>query len=83
MRDENVNALRRNGRLYFIDRPLEELLPTEDRPLASSAEAIRRRYEERYGRYCAVADAKIENSGDVQSATDAILKEFYHENYDH
>ena len=77
LRDENVNALKRGGRLYFIDRPLEDLLPTADRPLASSTEAVRRRYEERYYRYCAVADARIEVTGDAESVADAIETDFF------
>lgn len=74
--DVNVNALRRNGRLVFLDRPLEELLPTEDRPLASSADAIRQRYRERYGRYCAVADLKIEVRSDAAGVAETIEKEW-------
>lgn len=77
LRDENVKALRRGGRLYFIDRPLADLMPTPDRPLASSAEAITRRYEERYHRYCAVADVRIEVTGDAESVADAIETDFF------
>ena len=73
--DENVNALRRNGRLYFLDRPLEELLPTEDRPLASTREAIQKRFEERYDRYCSVADVIIPVQGDAASVASLIEKE--------
>lgn len=76
LRDENVNELRRNGRLYFIDRPLCDLLPTEDRPLGSSREAIRARFEERYDRYCAVADKRIAVEGDAESVAEAIGKDF-------
>ena len=60
---QNVHALRRNGRIYFLDRPIEELLPTEDRPTASTAEAIRQRYEERYDIYCNSCDAHIRTLG--------------------
>ncbi len=56
LRDANVDALRQNGKIYFLDRPLDRLLPTADRPTANSADAIRKRYEERYGRYCSTAD---------------------------
>ncbi len=77
LRDENVNALRRNGKLYFLDRPLEALLPTADRPLASSTEAIRRRYQERYHRYCTVSDIQIKIEGDAESVAEQIGKDFY------
>lgn len=76
LRDENVELLRRNGRLYFLDRPLSLLLPTEDRPLASSAEAIRKRYEERYARYCDTADCRIDGAGSVDEVATLIGKDF-------
>ena len=72
LRDENVNAMRRNGKLYFLDRPLCDLLPTEDRPLASSAEAIKKRYEERYDRYCEVCDLRVDVKGTPDEVADLI-----------
>ncbi len=76
LRDENIDLLHRNGKIYFIDRPLADLLPTADRPLASSAEAIRQRYEERYDRYCATADCRIDGNGSVEEVAERIRKEF-------
>ncbi len=66
LRDENVDALRMNGKLFFLDRPLELLLPTEDRPLTSTKEAIVARYNERYDRYISTADVVIANDGTPQ-----------------
>lgn len=77
LKDENIDLLHRNGRIYFIDRPLEALLPTEDRPLASSREAIVRRYEERYERYCATADCHIDGDTTPDEVADRIRKEFF------
>ena len=76
LRDENIDLLHRNGKIYFIDRPLADLLPTADRPLASSAEAIRHRYEERYNRYCVTADCHIDGAGSVEKVAERIRKEF-------
>lgn len=56
LRDENIRRLKRNGKLYFLDRSLESLETTPDRPLSCDKELLRRRYEERYNRYCTVAD---------------------------
>ena len=76
LRDENIDLLHRNGKIYFIDRPLKALIPTTDRPLASSAEAIRRRYEERYDRYCQTADCRINGDGSVAEVAERIRKDF-------
>lgn len=76
LRDENVDFLRRNGKIYFIDRPLEDLIPTSNRPLASSREAICQRYEERYERYCKTADCRIDGKGSVDEVAARIRKDF-------
>lgn len=76
LREENVLALRQNGRLFFLDRPPELLTPTADRPLASDREAIHRRYEERFPRYVETADCRVEASGDIDEVTEAVLKEW-------
>ena len=76
LRDENVDLLHRNGKIYFLDRPLEALLPTSDRPLANSEEAIRRRYEERYERYCTTADYRIDADASPEEVVRRTRKEF-------
>ena len=76
LRDENVDLLHRNGKIYFLDRPLETLLPTSDRPLASSADAIRQRYKERYERYCTTADYRIDANASIEEVVHRIRKEF-------
>ncbi len=75
LRYENVNALKQNGRIYFIDRPLSALLPTEDRPLASTPEAIRARYLERYDIYKGCADFTVDAVGTADEAARLILEE--------
>ena len=76
LRDDNLRALRRTGRLYFLDRPLDLLLPTEDRPLASTREAIEARYHERYARYTSTADVRVPNEGTAEEAALFIRKDF-------
>lgn len=63
LRERNVRALRRNGRLYWLDRPCELLTPTPDRPLTDSAEKLRRLYAERRGFYEAAADLRLSAEG--------------------
>ncbi|MBQ3573592.1 MAG: shikimate dehydrogenase [Clostridia bacterium] len=76
LRKENTDALCANGKIYFIDRPLEALLPTEDRPLASTKAAITKRYNERYDIYKASADVQIDAGFDAETVVSAILEDF-------
>lgn len=76
LRAENVELLRMNGRIFFLDRPVEQLLPTADRPLSSTAEAIRKRYEERYATYVSTADEVIPNGGAPEDAVQLIQRSF-------
>ena len=76
LRDENVRLLGQNGRIYFLDRPLEQLVPTEDRPLASSKEAIINRYNERFPRYTATCDVHLKTDGVAEHAAENIVEDF-------
>ncbi len=76
LREDNIQALRANGRLYFLDRPLSKLLPTEDRPLSGNAQALRLRYHERYDLYCRCADVIVDASTDAEVIADFIQGEF-------
>ena len=76
LRDDNVRRLKRNGKMVFLDRSLDSLEATQDRPLSSDREALRRRYEERYPRYCAVADVHlpITNGEAPETTADRVLE---------
>lgn len=77
LRPENIDALRMNGRIFFLDRPVEQLIPTEDRPLSSTKEAILRRYNERYDRYVSTADAVIPNAITPEAAAELVERSFF------
>ncbi len=77
LKPENIKALKQNGHIYFIDRPLESLLPTDDRPLSRSADAIRARYEERYEIYKSTADTAIDVNGNAESVADEIERRHF------
>lgn len=59
LRPENVRNLKLNGRVYFLDRPLQDLVPTDTRPLSSSYEALKKRFDERYDKYLAATDVRV------------------------
>ena len=72
----NVKNLMQNGQIFFLDRSLEKLIPTEDRPLGSTKEAIEKRYNERYDIYCASCDHRIDGDGDIETVANTIIEEF-------
>lgn len=76
IREENADALRMNGRLYFIDRDLEHLTPTDSRPLATKMETIKKLYEERYHIYTITSDFRIDGNLTPNEEADLIEKEF-------
>ena len=73
LRPDNVALLRQNGRLFFLDRPLDALRPAEDRPLSDTREKLARLYRERLPVYRQAADEIIpvrgsaeETAGDIE-----------------
>ena len=74
----NVNALRQNGRLFFLDRPLEKLNVTPDRPLSRSSIALKQRFSERYPIYTAVCDARIPVIGMPEDVAAQVLGAWRH-----
>ncbi len=77
LNEANINALKANGRVYFIDRPLNELCATSDRPLSSNTEALQKRYNERYALYTGLADVVVDGSGTVEDVLKRIEVDFY------
>ena len=76
LREQNLTLLRGNGTVYFIDRPLELLITTDDRPLSSNRADLEKRYNERYGIYCGAADKKVINDGDLDTVVSNIKEDF-------
>ncbi len=74
LRSENVRALKRNGIVVFIDRPLDMLITTDDRPLSSQRADLEKRYNERIGIYRASADVIADGSGSIEEVTAEVLR---------
>lgn len=76
LKEENVESLMQNGRIYFLNRPVDLLLPTKDRPLTSTKEALIKKYNERYAIYEKSAHIKIDASGNVDEVVNAVTGDF-------
>ena len=77
----NIELLKENGTVIFIDRPLKYLETTSDRPLSGNRELLEKRYNERYSIYCESADIKIAVSQDLEENITIIKEAFLNENF--
>ena len=75
LRAENVRALKRNGRIVFLDRSPELLIPSPDRPLSRDRESLNRLNEQRAGIYAAAADLRVNGDGTPAEVASEIRKE--------
>jgi len=77
-RKENIEILKKDSYIIFIDRPLEDLLTDVDiskRPLLKEGkEKIIKLYEERYELYKSCADEIVENDKSVRDTVNAVKK---------
>jgi shikimate kinase len=67
--------LRGNGKIYFIDRDIDDIMPTGDRPLSSDREMLKKRYEERYGIYTSTCDVHMKNDGTAEELASKIAED--------
>lgn len=79
LKNENRTALSQNGKIYFIDRPLDCLLPTDDRPLTCTKQELEKKYYQRYHIYEQSADVKIDGNRDIKAVANAIIGDFENE----
>ena len=76
LREENMAVLRKNGRLYYLERPLEALSADENHPLSQTAEQLAALFTARkplYEKYC---DKKITVTGGAEETAAAVLEDF-------
>ncbi|MBP5719486.1 MAG: hypothetical protein J6W82_00305 [Bacteroidales bacterium] len=74
LRDENLRLLRHNGILCLLERDLELLTPTSDRPLSRDREALRALWEKRSPFYLRAADVRIDNNGALESTIEELMR---------
>ena len=76
LRRENVLNLRGNGKIYFIDRDIADIMPTSDRPLSSDREMLEKRYAERYPIYTGTCDVHVKNDSTAEALAEKIIADF-------
>ena len=73
LKEENVKCLRQNSRIFFLDRSLQNLTPTADRPLSSDLSALKALFAERYPLYQKVCDERIDADVSYDEMVESIL----------
>lgn len=79
-KSSNIELLKKNGIIFFIDRPIENIaadIEISSRPLLSrSKEKLYKIYNERYILYKNYCDVIIKNDKDIQSAAEKIIESY-------
>lgn len=73
LKEENVRALKRNGKLYFLNADLSRLQATDSRPLSDTQEKLARLYAERMSIYTGTADVIVHDLTTPQDEADYII----------
>ena len=74
LRQENVNALKRNGKIFFINADFARLCSTDDRPLSDTADKLKKLYDERIDIYKATADVVVPDMATPEEEAEYIIK---------
>jgi len=72
LREENRNALRRNGRIIWLQRATEKLA-TANRPLSQGV-GVEALFASRREIYADLADAAVDNNGEIEITLDNVLE---------
>lgn len=73
LKRKNIEYLKANGRLFFLDRPLNELRADQSRPTASNNSALEDLYNKRHDLYLKYADKVIKDFSSIENTMQAIL----------
>lgn len=73
LKDENITNLKSNGIVFFINRSLENLKPSSDRPLTSDMESLTKKFNERLPLYKSTCDYEINGDTDFDVRINDII----------
>ena len=74
-RQVNIERLKKNGVVVFIDRDVHLLMPASDRPLSSNLNDLKKLYNERYEIYKIAADIVVKNNTKINDVITKIIEE--------
>ncbi len=74
LRQQNIQELKKNGRVFFLRRDISEIPPSKDRPLADTEEKVAALYQKRLPIYEATADSDVYVTGTPEDTAQILLK---------
>lgn len=74
LRKENVHALKRNGKIYYIDADINRLKATSDRPLSDTDEKLKALYNQRIDIYKSTADVIVPPCDTPEAEADYVMQ---------
>lgn len=72
--ENNISELKKNGIICFIDREIEMLPITSDRPLSSDKDKLKKIYKERYDKYLSSADIVVKSDSPPKDVAERIIE---------
>ena len=76
LRDQNMQALKQNGFIIFLDRNILNL-SKDGRPLSQGPDALQKMYKERIDLYTKYADAIADSNISVDGVADSIISDLW------
>lgn len=76
LNENNIYALKYNGKIVFIDRPLDDLIATEDRPLSRDRDSLETLFNQRYNIYSSCCDVHVKVGGSANDVANDILENY-------
>lgn len=70
----NIDLLKHNGTIFFLNRDVDKLFASDDRPLSSNINDLNKLYLERIDLYKKYCDYEINNNSDLSKAVEEIIK---------
>lgn len=74
LNEKNVEVLKAFGVIYLLERDLDKLVPTGNRPLANNTEKLQKLYEERMPIYKKAADVTVNGNKGIGVTIDTIKR---------
>ena len=78
--NKNVEELKKNGELIWLNRPIEGIVPTDDRPLSNDRDKLIKLFAVREPIYRAAADREIDACDSIEGIVERIGSMYEHQN---